>query len=284
MLDHVREKINAILKDDDIKKEYYVQIHTYIQRFQDLLKNCGFDKDGCIPEDSFPSEASQVFELMCSTAGMAHFYYLVCDFFNENAGWEINAIKEKIKSIEAFISYAETLSTLDANKAYGKKEQDNLIEFAYLRIKNGFYDKIYLNFINFSSDETVAYATYFLFYEFLKERVRKIEPSAALNLKNCFKLPSKYYEVLTILNRHNIIDQNEMNWLRAEGGRKAQLNTFICTLDKLQLINYLTYEQKATVIKETFNEVISPRTLKEPLNKLYSDYYEKLLKPLKENI
>jgi len=173
---NVNVTIAAYQKEfDEIQNQYRINIPAtdeHLVYFPTLKKGELISQNPEVPQD--PSEA---FELLKNY--YAALQCVICKmlFIETYYTWNEPAIRAEIQLIEDFIKEANKLSYTKACNALKKSVPDtDEDKLEYLRLKNGFYEGYQMIWSDHSVSSRPAsvYGKYFLFYDFLKARLRNL--------------------------------------------------------------------------------------------------------------
>jgi hypothetical protein len=114
------------------------------------------------------------------------YMYLEQSFFLEKAKkYTPGLINGELKKINSFIEEASQINSMFAVESYGKYGGDDL-KMVYVRLKEGFYENLEVN--NYPSLSTIGlvearvYGRYFLFKEFLENKLKEFGSSTVESL------------------------------------------------------------------------------------------------------
>lgn len=116
-----------------------------------------------------PDTPKEAFELFANYYAQVQFELQKCLFIEKYKVWNKVSIKSEIDEIEKWITNAKALSYKDALEGTYK----HLAEYEYLRLANGYYEGYKMTWHELQDNSTASsiYGQYFLFYNYLKEKL-----------------------------------------------------------------------------------------------------------------
>jgi hypothetical protein len=221
-------------------------------------------------------------EAMAQLKGLygATWYSIIKYHFNKDLGYKNNneatkkAIKEQIEDLDNFIALAMTQRITTKDGVPKRMEELNDYDY-YLRLKFDYYISKDLDNRDLGIDSQLSkvYGKYFLFYDYLKDELKKLEPPpikepdeilkqdiaqpiAGQKLKAAFKTYTDYDKVIKLLKDNDYIDSHDevVIWKDKSKGCISKVHGLLEHLCKMGYIkgDKLSPVQKLSILKDTF--------------------------------
>lgn len=169
--------------------------------------------------------------------------------------WNEANIKDVIEEIELWISETKNIKWKDCRKNInGYIQNSHSSQHEYLRLANGFYEGYLMSYEQCSESSTAAivYGRYFLFYEYLKERLKELQPPAITDQPN--ELQPQIDKLSNSSNDEKKESINQFNKLMPIELAVNHFKVFTNTNYKKEKIPFLSNEAFELFIQKAFYE------------------------------